>query len=148
VEADGAKIKTTYVPVEAQPMGQLTLHTSAIPKGDRNNAIREKIAEASARDKLLQLVLEGELPFDEYAAIDFAGLFDAGTRGNFHFEYQDRIKVRVPGMELKESGGLHPRRELAELARQQAEKAPPEQKAVWERATKLALDAYDAAEES
>jgi DNA repair exonuclease SbcCD nuclease subunit len=143
VMLSGGKTSFKVIKLESQPMCQLKVHTSGLPVKTPSEKLLEKIEAASDPKGLLQLIIEGEIPFDEYTRIDFTSLFDRGSRGNFYFEYVDRIKPQIEGFEINEAGGLHPRGELAAMGKRAIENAPEDEKGVWERAIELALVSYD-----
>jgi DNA repair exonuclease SbcCD nuclease subunit len=146
VFSDG-KTRFEYIPLDSQPMHQLKQHTSSLPQGNPSDELLKRVEKASDPNGLLQLILEGEVPFDEYARIDFTSLFDRGNSANFYFEYVDRIKPRVEGLELEKASGLHPRGELTSVGMKAVENAADEEKQVWERALELALASYDKCQE-
>ena len=124
-------------------MHQMKLHTSSLPQGNPSDELLKRVEKASDPNGLLQLILEGEVPFDEYARIDFTSIFDLGNSANFYFEYVDRIKPQIAGLELEKSGGLHPRGELTTMGMKAVENAADDEKQVWGRALELALASYD-----
>jgi DNA repair exonuclease SbcCD nuclease subunit len=136
-------IEYEFIPTESQPMTQLKLHTSRLSPENSTQNIIEAIEEASTPDGLCQLVLEGEIPFEEYVKIDFTKIFDTGWENNFYFEYVDKIKPLVEGLKFIDTEGLHPRKELSAMGQQAVESSRPEERANWERAAKLALNFYD-----
>ena len=142
VEDDG-DVEYEFIPTESQPMIQLKLHTSRLSAENPTDSILKAIEDRSVSDGLFQLVLEGEIPFEEYVKIDFTRIFDIGRERNFYFEYVDRIKPLVEGLEFIETGGLQPRRELSVMGEKAVESASLEEKKLWERAAQISLSYYD-----
>jgi DNA repair exonuclease SbcCD nuclease subunit len=136
-------IEFEFIPTEAQPMSQLKLHTSRLSPENPTQDILKAVEEGSSGDGLCQLVLEGEVPFDEYIKINFTKIFDEGWERNFYFEYIDRIKPIIEGLKFIETEGLHPRKELSAMGQQAVESANPEERELWKRAAQLALSYYD-----
>jgi DNA repair exonuclease SbcCD nuclease subunit len=143
VDVDDGDIKYEFIPTTSQPMTQLNLHTSRLSEENPTEGILKAIEDQSVSDGLFQLVLEGEVPFEEYVKIDFTRIFDLGRESNFYFEYVDRIKPLVEGLEFVETEGLHPRRELSAMGQKAVENANPEEKELWERAAQISLGYYD-----
>jgi len=144
---ESGNIKTEYIPVVAQPMRQVKLHVSTLDTKDPTSTVLQEIDRASHPEGLLQLLLEGDTPFEHYTKLGFMRLFDEGTRRNFHFEYIDLIRPLVKGLEFKSGSGLNPRRELEETAKQAMDDASEEEKRVWKQAIEYALSYYDKARE-
>ena len=140
-------IITEYIPVEAQPMRQVKLHASMLDPKDPTTTVLQELDKASHPEGLLQVVLEGDTPFEHYTKLGFMRLFDEGTRRNFHFEYIDLIRPIVKGLEFKSGGGLNPRRELEEVAKKAMEDASEEEQRVWRQAAEYALSYYERARE-
>lgn len=148
VVVDGKKIKVEHIKTESQPIAQLKLHTSRLSAEDPTKTILKAVENESNLKGLLQLVLEGDMSFEDYMKIDFTRLFDEGRRQNFYFEYLDRIKPLAEGIDIEFSEGLHPRKELLSMANKAVERAPAKEKDVWRRALELALSFYDRYEET
>lgn len=136
-------IEYEFIPTESQPMTQLRLHISRLSPEDPTQDIIKTVENGSSKDGLCQMVLEGEVPFEEYIKIDFTRIFDEGWRRNFYFEYIDRIKPLIEGLKFIETEGLHPRKELSAMGQQAVESSNPEERELWERAAQLALSYYD-----
>ena len=132
-----------FIPTDAQPMSQLKLHTSSLSPENPTQDILKAVEQGSSEDGLCQLVLEGDVPFEEYIKIDFTRIGDDGWRRNFYFEYIDRIKPLIEGLKFIETEGLHPRKELSAMGQQAVESSSPEERTLWERAAQLALSFYD-----
>ena len=143
VVIEGKKIKVDYVKTKSQPMTPLKLHTSKLTVENPTKTILDAIIQASDSTGLLQLVLEGEMRFEDYLKIDFPRLFDEGKRRNFYYEYMDNIKPIVEGIEYQASEGLQPRNELISVANKAIEGADSKNKKYWERALELAISYYD-----
>lgn len=137
-----SELKITYIPVEAQPMKQVRLHTSHMDHGDLTGSITKTIQENSNEDGLLQVILEGEIPFKEYTKIDFAGIDTLGKQSNFQFEYVDNIRPTGEGIEFSPSEGLSPRKRLEEMGREAIEGAKDRDREIWERALDFAVTYY------
>lgn len=136
-------IQVEYIQTEAQPMSQVKLHTSTMDRDDPTEAILRMIDAASNRDGLLQLVLEGETPFEHYTLIDFPAVFDRGSGQNFYFEYVDQIRPVVKGVEFTPTEGLNPRKELESVAKRFREGATDRERDLWSRAAEYALSYYE-----
>lgn len=136
------EVKIEYVPVESQPMRQLRLHTSHTDHDRITESINQKVAEASNRDGLLQLVLEGDLPFTKYSEIEFTDINRLGVAQNFYFEFIDRIKPTGEGLEFTTSEGLNPRKRLEEIANEAVEKSTGEDQKLWREAMNIAIEYY------
>ncbi len=138
------KIKeVNYIKTKSQPMTQLKIHTSTLSVENPTKTISDALVKASDPTGLLQLVLEGEIRFDNYLKIDFPHIFDDGKKRNFYYEYLDNIKPIAEGIEYKPSKGLQPRNELISIANQAIEKADADNKKFWKRALELAISYYD-----
>ena len=136
-------IEYEFMLTESQPMSQLKLHTSRLSPENPTQDIIKAVEQGSSEDGLCQLVLEGEIPFEEYIKINFTRIFDEGWERNFYFEYIDRIKPLIEGLKFIETEGLHPRKELSAMGQQAVESSNPEERKLWERAAQLALSFYD-----
>ena len=146
VDYDG-ELNITYVPVEAQPMKQVRLHTSHMNHSDLTGSITKMVQENSDEDGLLQLILEGEIPFKEYTKIDFSGIDTIGRQLNFHFEYQDIIRPTGEGIEFSSTEGLNPRKRLEEMGKEAIEAAKEKDREIWVRALEYAVTYYAKEEE-
>ena len=142
VELGVDTVDVEFVSTEAQPMAQVKLHTSGMDPKNPTAAAIDAVQGNSHPDGLLQLVLEGETPFESYTQIDFPLIFDRGSRGNFYFEYVDAIRPIVKGMEFKPSEGLNPRRELEAMARKAMGDSEGRDREIWEQASEYALGYY------
>jgi DNA repair exonuclease SbcCD nuclease subunit len=143
VDVENNEINYMFIPTESQPMIQTKLHMSHVSKKDPMKDILKIIKKSSSENGLSQIILEGDIPFEEYVKIDFTQIFDYGWRNNFYFECVDRIKPIIEGLEFIESEGLHPRKELSSMGKKAIETASLNDKPIWERATSLALSYYD-----
>ena len=141
VTYDG-KIKIKYIPVEAQPMKQVKLHTSNMNHSKLNESIEETVTENSNEDGLFQLVLEGNLPFQLYTEIDFTSIHKLGSSRNFFFECIDKIQPTGEGLDFKPVEGLNPRKMLEEMALKTIEEKQGDEKKVWQQAMEYALSYY------
>jgi DNA repair protein SbcD/Mre11 len=141
-EYEDGVLSLEYIPVECQPMKQLKLHTSHLKHDTITESITSELTKASNSDGLLQLVLEGELPFKKYTEIDFTEISRLGSSKNFYFEYIDRIKPTGEGLEFKSSEGLNPRKRLEEVANEFIEKSTGEDKKIWQQAMSYAVEYY------
>ena len=143
IDYDRKEIKIEYVPVDSQPMRQLKLHTSHLKHDQLTESIREEVDRNSNREGLLQLVLEGEIPFRKYTEIDFTDISQRGEAQNFYFELIDRIKPTGEGLEFSTGEGLNPRKRLEEAALEAIEKATNEQEhKIWQQAMNYAIEYY------
>lgn len=142
-ELSPEEIRVEFIQTEAQPMSQVKLHTSTMDPDDPTETILQEINAASNHDGLLQLVLEGETPFEHYAMIDFPLVFDRGSRQNFYFEYVDHIRPVVQGVEFTPTEGLNPRRELEAVAKKFREGAAERERDLWSKAAEYALSYYE-----
>lgn len=142
-ELSPGEIQVEFIQTEAQPMSQVKLHTSTMDPDDPTETILQEIDAASNHDGLLQLVLEGETPFEHYAMIDFPLVFDRGSRQNFYFEYVDHIRPVVQGVEFTPTEGLNPRRELEAVAKKFREGAAEREQDLWSKAAEYALSYYE-----
>ena len=144
VVIEGKKIEVVdYVKTKSQPMTQLKLHTSKLAAENPTKTILDALIKASDSTGLLQLILEGEMSFDDYVKINIPHLFDVGKRRNFYYEYKDNIKPIVEGIDFQASEGLQPRNELISVANKAIEGADSNNKKYWERALELAISYYD-----
>ena len=142
IDYDG-EVKIEYVPVESQPMRQLKLHTSHLKHDQITESINNEVAKASNRDGLMQLVLEGEIPFRRYTEIEFTDISQLGAAQNFYFELIDRIKPTGEGLEFSTGEGLNPRKRLEEAGRDAIETATNEnEKKIWQQAMNYAIEYY------
>ncbi len=142
IDYEDGEIEIKYIPVESQPMMQLKLHTSHTEHDRINESIIDEVKKASDSDGLLQLVLEGELPFRKYTEIDFTEIGSIGAAQNFYFELIDRIKPTGEGLEFTPSEGLNPRKRLEEVALEAVEKSSGEDKKLWQQAMNYAIEYY------
>jgi len=143
IEIEDHQVKVDYIKTESQPMTQLKIHTSQLSEANATKTILDALLVASNQRGLFQLVLEGEMSFEDYVKIDFSRLFNEGRKRNFFYEHLDRITPTVEGIELKASEVLNPRNELLSLANQAIERASLEEKKSWQRALNLAVSHYD-----
>lgn len=141
-EYENGELSLEYVLVESQPMRQLKLHTSHLKHDAITESITSEVKNSSNSDGLLQLVLEGELPFKKYTEIDFTEVNRLGSSLNFYFEYIDRIKPTGEGLEFKSSDGLNPRKRLEAVANEFIEKSTGEDKKIWQQAMSYAIEYY------
>lgn len=131
-----------YIPVESQPMRQLKLHTSHTDHEKITESIQAEVTKSSNSDGLLQLILEGEIPFSKYTEIDFSDISLWGAAQNFYFELIDRVKPTGEGFEFTPSEGLNPRKRLEEMALELIEQKKGEDKKLWQKAMNLAIEYY------
>lgn len=136
------EINIEYIPIKAQPMKQVKLHTSMMNPNDLTQSALAEIEHNSHAAGLFQLVLEGEIPFERYTSIDFTKLMNAGNSRNFYFEYLDNIRPLVKGLEFKGKTGLNPRKELEQVAKKAMEGSTEEERRIWEQAAEYALNYY------
>ena len=142
IDYDG-DVQIEYMPVESQPMRQLKLHTSHLKHDQITESINNEVAKASNRDGLMQLVLEGEIPFRRYTEIEFTDISQLGAAQNFYFELIDRIKPTGEGLEFSTGEGLNPRKRLEEAGRDAIETATNEnEKKIWQQAMNYAIEYY------
>lgn len=135
-----AEIK--YVSVESQPMRQLKLHTSHTEHDNITESIQSEVIKISDRDGLLQLVLEGDLPFKKYTEIDFTDINQLGVSQNFYFEYIDRVKPTGEGLQFSGSEGLNPRKRLEEVAQEAVNQSSGDDQKIWQQAMNYAIEYY------
>lgn len=135
-------IDVEFIETESQPINRIKIHTSELSEKPTQD-LYELLKKRQHEDQLLQVILEGDLPFEEYVKIDFAYLHDYGVRSNFYFEFDDRIRPIVEGMEFVETESLNPRKELQETAKKSIQKVNDEERDVWKRARDIALGYYD-----
>jgi len=131
-----------YIKVESQPMRQLKLHTSYTEHDKITESIKEQIVKASNLDGLLQLLLEGSIPFTKYTEIDFTELSQLGSSQNFYFELIDRIKPTGEGLKFNTDEGLNPRKRLEETGREAINKSIGDDQKIWQYALEYALEYY------
>ena len=142
IDYENGELKIKYVPVESQPMKQLKLHTSLLNHENLTASIIEEVMKASSSDGLLQLVLEGEIPFKKYTEIDFTEINQLGSKSNFYFELVDRIKPSGEGLTFTPSEGLNPRKRLEEIALEAVNESSGDDKKLWQQAMNIAIDYY------
>jgi len=143
IDYDQKEIEIKYVPVDSQPMMQLKLHTSHLKHDQLTESIKENVDRNSNNEGLLQLVLEGEIPFRKYTEIDFTNINQLGAARNFYFELIDRIKPTGEGLEFSTGEGLNPRKKLEEAALKAIEKAANErEQKLWQQAMNYAVEYY------
>jgi len=143
VIVEGKKIEISHIKTKSQPMTRLNVHTSKLSENHSTNTILGAVLRESNPKGLLQLILEGEMPFKDYLKIDFPKIFDEGKRRNFYYECIDNIRPVSEGIEYRPSEVLHPRNELVSIGNREIEKADSEDKKLWERALELAVFYYD-----
>ncbi|MCW4050709.1 MAG: metallophosphoesterase [Candidatus Bathyarchaeota archaeon] len=143
VEMEQGKTVVEFIPTEAQPMKQVRLHTSTMNPEDPTKSIMDEVTSNSDPDALFQLVLEGDIPFEQYTLIEFTKIFDEGSKRNFYFEYVDTVKPIIQGMEFDSSGGLNPRKELEAAARKVIENATGPERDIWTQAAEYAVGYYE-----
>lgn len=136
------KAEIKYIPVESQPMRQLKLHTSHTLHDRITESIQSEVTKASDKDGLLQLVLEGDLPFKKYTEIDFTEINKSGIAQNFYFEYIDRIKPTGEGLQFSNSEGLNPRKRLEEVALEAVNQSSGDDQKIWQQAMNYAIEYY------
>ncbi len=136
------ELSIEYVPVESQPMKQLKLHTSHLKHDKLTESILAEVKKASDPDGLLQLILEGELPFKNYTEIDFTEISRLGSSQNFYFEYIDRIKPIGEGLTFTSSEGLNPRKRLEETAIKAIKQSTGDEQKIWQQAMQYAVEYY------
>ena len=136
------KAEIKYIPVESQPMRQLKLHTSHTLHDRITESIQSEVTKASDKDGLLQLVLEGDLPFKKYTEIDFTEINKSGIAHNFYFEYIDRIKPTGEGLQFSSGEGLNPRKRLEEVALEAVNQSSGDDQKIWQQAMNYAIEYY------
>jgi DNA repair exonuclease SbcCD nuclease subunit len=136
------KPEINYIKVESQPMMQLKLHTSHMKQDKITEFIKEQVVKASNLDGLLQLVLEGDLPFKKYTEIDFTELSRLGSSQNFYFEFVDRIKPTGEGLDFSKGEGLNPRKRLEEIGREAIDTSLGDDQKIWQQALEYAVEYY------
>jgi len=141
-EYTDGELSIEYVPIESQPMTQLKLHTSHLKHDNITESITTELTKSSDQDGLMQLVLEGELPFKKYTEIDFTEINRQGSEQNFYFEYIDKVKPTGEGLEFNSSEGLNPRKRLEETALEAIEKSTGDEKKLWQQAMSYAIEYY------
>ncbi len=141
IDYDG-ETEIKYIPVMSQPMRQLKIHTSHTQHDKITESIKTEVAKASNSDGLLQLVLEGEIPFRKYTEIDFTQLNQLGASQNFYFELIDRIKPTGEGLTFTPSEGLNPRKRLEEIALEAVNKSTGDDQKLWKQAMNYAMEYY------
>ena len=142
IDYENGETKINYIPVESQPMKQLKLHTSLLNHENLTASIEAEVEKASSSDGLLQLVLEGEIPFKKYTEIDFTEIGQLGSKSNFYFELVDRIKPTGEGLTFTSSEGLNPRKRLEEIALEAVNESSGEDKKLWQQAMNIAIEYY------
>ena len=142
VEVQGGQIKSEYIPIEAQPMRQLKIHTSTMNPADPNATVLSEVQKSSDPDGLLQLILEGETSFEQYTSLDFTKINNMGASQNFYFEYQDQIRPRVEGLTFTPGKGLSPRQELEKVAQKAMDEKKGRERDIWQQAADYALQYY------
>jgi DNA repair exonuclease SbcCD nuclease subunit len=135
-------IEVEFIETNSQSMKQLKLHTSELSP-EPTRYVLKILEEEQDEDCLLQLVLEGDIPFEEYIKIDFTRLNDFGKSSNFYFELDDRTRPLIEGLELPRTERLHPREELRAMIKRVIDEAGSEDKKIWERAGEMAAGYYD-----
>ncbi len=123
-------------------MKQVRLHTSHMDHGDLTGSITKTVRENSNEEGLLQLILEGDIPFKEYTKIDFSGIDTIGKQSNFLFEYLDIIRPTGEGIEFSSNEGLNPRKRLEEMGKEAIGSAKGKDKEIWVRALEYAVTYY------
>lgn len=123
-------------------MRQLKLHTSHTEHDRITESIQSEVTKASDKDGLLQLVLEGDLPFKKYTEIDFTEINKSGIAQNFYFEYIDRIKPTGEGLQFSSSEGLNPRKRLEEVALEAVNQSSGDDQKIWQQAMNYAIEYY------
>ena len=132
----------TYIPTESQPMTQVKLHTSSFNQETINETIKEEIKKFSNHEGLLQLVLEGEVPFRKYTDIDFTNFNQLGNNINFYFELVDRIRPTGEGLEFTPGDFFNPRQKLEEIAKEAIENSKGHEQKIWQQAMNYAVEYY------
>ncbi|MCW4012179.1 MAG: DNA repair exonuclease [Candidatus Bathyarchaeota archaeon] len=141
-EYTDGELSIEYVPVESQPMNQLKLHMSLLKHDKLTESILAEQKNASHPDGLLQLVLEGALPFKKYTEIDFTEINRQGINENYYFEYIDRIKPTGEDLDFTTTEGLNPRKRLEETALKAIEGSTGEDQKLWQQAMQYAVEYY------
>lgn len=136
------ELKINYIKVESQPMMQLKLDTSHMEQNKITESIKKQVVKESNLDGLLQLVLEGDLPFTKYTEIDFTDLSQLGSSHNFYFEFVDRIKPTGEGLEFSSGEGLNPRKRLEEIGREAIGTSTGDDQKIWRHALEYAVEYY------
>jgi DNA repair exonuclease SbcCD nuclease subunit len=135
-------VETKYIPVKSQPLRQLRLHTSHTKHDKITESIKSEVTKVSNIDGLLQLVLEGEIPFRKYTEVDFTEINQLGSSKNFYFELIDRIKPTGEGLEFTPGEALNPRKKLEEIAHKAVEKSSGNDQNIWQQAMIYAIEYY------
>jgi DNA repair exonuclease SbcCD nuclease subunit len=143
LEIDGGEIETTYANTEAQPMKQTRVDTLDLAGARATEYLLDVVGSESVRDGLFRLILEGEMPFDDYVKIDFAALGKAGEERNFYFEYQDQIIPIIEGFEPIRSPVLKPEEELVSRGMRLIERVAEDERPLWQRALELARGRFE-----
>jgi DNA repair exonuclease SbcCD nuclease subunit len=138
-----SETRVEYIRTQSQPMSRINIHSSRISKEAATQDILDRVKQESSQESLMQLVLEGDIPFRDYMKIDFAQIFDEGRGLNFFFEYLDGLKPLIDEIQFESTQGLQPKRELINMADRYVENADPEEIASWDRARNLAISYYD-----
>ena len=136
------ELSIKYVPIESQPMTQLKLHMSQLKHDTLTESILAELKKVSHPDGLIQLILEGSLPFKKYTEIDFTEINRQGINENYYFEYIDRIKATGEDLGFTTTEGLNPRKRLEETALKAIEGSTGEEQKLWQQAMQYAVEYY------
>ncbi|MFQ5950999.1 MAG: DNA repair exonuclease, partial [Candidatus Geothermarchaeales archaeon] len=143
LEADGGEVEFKHVETKAQPIRQVRVDTLELAGGRPTETLLEVVSSEAMEDGLFRLVLEGEMPFEDYVKIDFVRLAREGDRRSFYFEYLDKIVPVIEGLERVASTVLRPEQELVSRGAKLVELADEEERPLWERALELARGRYE-----
>ncbi len=143
LEVDGKDVEVRHVETKAQPIRQVRVDTLELAGARPTERLLEMVSSEAVEDGLFRLVLEGEMPFEDYVKIDFVRLTREGDSRNFYFEYLDKIVPVIEGLERVVSTVLKPEEELVSRGARLIELADEEERPLWERALELARGRYE-----
>jgi DNA repair exonuclease SbcCD nuclease subunit len=146
LEIDGPRdIRSTRVPTHAQPMKDITIHTTELPDDDPTGYIFTRIAEVSQPDQLLKCRLSGPITREKYHLLRQREIWLEGTNHNFYFDWDAReLSIARTGAVITgELVGISPREEISAVSQAlQAQCADPEERHLIQEACRRALDLY------
>lgn len=143
LEVDGKDVEVRHVETKAQPIRQVRVDTLELAGARPTERLLEMVSSEAVEDGLFRLVLEGEMPFEDYVKIDFVQLVREGDKRNFYFAYLDKIVPVIEGLERVVSTVLKPEEELVSRGARLIELADEEERPLWERALELARGRYE-----